>query len=89
MKPRILVLADWYLPGSETGGSVSAIPNLVELVGDEFRFHVIARDRDITEKSVYAGVQTDCWTPTAGMQRPHGPQYSLGLHPMSRSRGPW
>lgn len=40
-----------------------AIANLIELVGDEFRFHVITRDRDITEKSAYAGVQTDRWTP--------------------------
>jgi hypothetical protein len=59
MKPRIVVLADWYLPGGKAGGSVSAIANLIELVGDEFRFHVITRDRDITEKSAYAGVQTD------------------------------
>jgi glycosyltransferase involved in cell wall biosynthesis len=61
--PRILVLADWYLPGTKAGGTVSAIANLIELVGDEFRFHVITRDRDLAEKSPYAGVQTDRWIP--------------------------
>jgi glycosyltransferase involved in cell wall biosynthesis len=61
--PRILILADWYLPGSKAGGPVSAIANLIELVGDEFRFHVITRDRDLTETSTYAGVRTDHWLP--------------------------
>jgi glycosyltransferase involved in cell wall biosynthesis len=61
--PKIFVLSDWYLPGSKAGGPVSAIANLIELLGDEFRFHVITRDRDITEKSAYAGVPTDRWVP--------------------------
>lgn len=63
MVPKILILADWYLPGSKAGGPVSAISNLIELVGDEFRFHVITRDRDLTEKSAYPGVRTDHWLP--------------------------
>jgi glycosyltransferase involved in cell wall biosynthesis len=61
--PTILVLADWYFPGSKAGGPVSAIANLIELVGDEFHFHVITRDRDLGEKSAYAGVETDHWLP--------------------------
>jgi glycosyltransferase involved in cell wall biosynthesis len=63
MTPRVLALADWYLPGSKAGGPVSAIANLIELVGDEFRFHVITRDRDLKEKSAYVGVRTDHWLP--------------------------
>ena len=63
MIPKILVLADWYLPGNKAGGPVSSIANLIEHVGDEFRFHVITRDRDLTEKSAYAGVRTDHWLP--------------------------
>jgi glycosyltransferase involved in cell wall biosynthesis len=59
--PRILLFADWYLPGSKAGGPVSAIANLIELLGDEFRFHVITRDRDISDKSAYNGVLTDRW----------------------------
>ena len=61
MLPKILVLADWYLPGRRAGGSVSSIANLIELVGDEFRFYVITRDRDLTEKTAYAGVPADHW----------------------------
>jgi glycosyltransferase involved in cell wall biosynthesis len=61
--PRILALADWYLPGSKAGGPVSSIANLIELVGDEFHFHVITRDRDLTDKVAYPDVPIDQWTP--------------------------
>jgi glycosyltransferase involved in cell wall biosynthesis len=63
MIPKILVLADWYLPGRKAGGSVSAIVNLIELLGDEFSFYVITGDHDLGEKTAYAGVRTDRWLP--------------------------
>lgn len=59
--PKILVFADWYLPGRKAGGSVSAIANLIELLKGEFRFSVITRDRDIGEKSPYAGISANQW----------------------------
>lgn len=61
--PRILVLADWYLPGTKAGGAVTAVANMIDLVGDEFRFYVITHDRDLTEQYAYAGVLTDHWIP--------------------------
>ena len=61
MKPRILVFADWYLPGHKGGGSVSAISNLIELLGDEFQFYVFTRDRDNTENQAYADILFDQW----------------------------
>lgn len=61
MKPRILVFADWYLPGHKGGGSVSAISNLIELLGDEFQFYVFTRNRDNGEDHPYADVPFDQW----------------------------
>jgi len=58
---RILVFADWYLPGCKGGGSVSAISNLIELLGDEFHFYVFTRNRDNTEDQPYADVGFDQW----------------------------
>jgi glycosyltransferase involved in cell wall biosynthesis len=63
MKPRILVFADWYLPGSKGGGSVSAISHLIELLGDEYQFYVFTRNRDNTEKRPYAEIEFDQWVP--------------------------
>jgi glycosyltransferase involved in cell wall biosynthesis len=61
MKPRILVFADWYLPGYKAGGAVSAISNLIELVGDEFEFWVFTRDRDLTDREPYTSVPLNHW----------------------------
>src|ERR1700689_3706697 len=61
MKPRVLMFADWYLPGSKGGGTVSAIANLVESLGDEFCFSLITRDRDNMDDRPYASVQSDQW----------------------------
>jgi glycosyltransferase involved in cell wall biosynthesis len=68
MRPTILAFTNWFLPGNKGGGSVSAIVNLIELLGDEFRFHVITRDRDLAEKSAYEGLQMDHWI-TVGKAR--------------------
>lgn len=60
---RILIFADWYLPGRKGGGSVSAISNLIDLLGDEFQFYVFTRNRDNTENEPYAGIAFDQWVP--------------------------
>ena len=60
-QPRILAIADWYLPGYRGGGVVSALSNLIELVGDEFDFCVFTRDRDSTDKRPYTKVPMDRW----------------------------
>lgn len=62
--PRILIFADWYLPGNKGGGAVSAISNLVELLGDAFEFYVFTRNRDSTEEGPYAGICFNQWLPT-------------------------
>jgi len=66
--PRILVFTDWYLPGSKGGGSVSAISNLIDLVGNEFQFYVFTRNRDSTEDKPYSGIEFDQWVPVGKAQ---------------------
>jgi glycosyltransferase involved in cell wall biosynthesis len=61
MKRRILTFADWYLPGRNAGGAVTAISNLIEMLGDEYLFYVYTRDRDSTDDQRYAGIRADCW----------------------------
>src|SRR5277367_4509361 len=61
MKPRVLVFADWYLPGYKAGGAVSAVSNMIELVGDEFEFWVFTRDRDLTDREPYTSVPLNHW----------------------------
>src|ERR1039458_8451566 len=61
MKHRILVMADFYLPGYLAGGSVRSIAGLVESLGDEFDMRVVTSDRDLTAPSPYKNVQLDAW----------------------------
>jgi glycosyltransferase involved in cell wall biosynthesis len=68
MKPRILMFADWYLPGYKAGGALTAISNLVELMANEFDFCVFTRDRDRTDEKPYTKVPLDRWV-TLGKAR--------------------
>ncbi|MFI5420406.1 MAG: glycosyltransferase family 4 protein [Nitrososphaerales archaeon] len=63
MPPRILIIADWYLPGYKAGGQVTAVANLVELFGNIYEFFVFTRDRDLTDKVPYTEVPRDKWIP--------------------------
>ncbi|MBZ5526597.1 MAG: glycosyltransferase family 4 protein [Acidobacteriia bacterium] len=61
LNPRILAFADWYLPGQNGGGAVTAIANVIELLGDEYGFYVYTRDRDSGEKRRYEGIRGERW----------------------------
>ena len=44
MKPKILILTDWYLPGTNAGGPVRSIANMIAHLKNEFLFKIITRD---------------------------------------------
>jgi glycosyltransferase involved in cell wall biosynthesis len=64
MPPKILIVADWYLPGYKAGGLVTSLANVVESLGESFEFFVITRDRDLTDAQPYSGVQRNEWVST-------------------------
>lgn len=57
----ILILISHYLPGTSSGGPVRTISNLIELLGDEFDFRVIALDHDYGNDLPYSGMQHGKW----------------------------
>ena len=61
MLPKILIIVDWYLPGYKAGGQVTAIANLIEMIGDSFDLFIFTRDRDLTEAESYPGICPDEW----------------------------
>ena len=63
MRPKILLIADWYLPGYKAGGIVTALANLVDGIGDEVDLRVITRDRDLTDAAPHPCVVSDQWQP--------------------------
>ncbi len=59
---RILVIADYYLPGFESGGAARTLANMVERLGDRFDFHIICRDHDgVLNRSSYTTVRVGEW----------------------------
>jgi glycosyltransferase involved in cell wall biosynthesis len=68
MRPTILIIADWYLPGYKAGGVITALANLVEGIGDDFDLRIIARDRDLTDAEPYPAVGADKWQPVGKAQ---------------------
>jgi glycosyltransferase involved in cell wall biosynthesis len=76
--PKILAFSDWYLPGRNGGGAVTALANQVELLGDEFAFYVFTRDRDLTDRRPYSGVPRDRWVTVGRAQVLYTSDLSFG-----------
>ena len=45
--PVVLILCDYYLPGHLAGGTLRALANMAERMGDDFQFMLMTRDHDL------------------------------------------
>lgn len=63
---RLLVLMDYYLPGFRGGGPTTSVANLVEWLGKEAEFAIVARDRDLGDRRPYDGVRRGHWQEVQG-----------------------
>lgn len=62
IKPIVLVLSDYYLPGYKSGGGMRTIVNMVDRLHDRFDFHIITRDHDgPLDKESYKTVNIGKW----------------------------
>ncbi len=59
---RILVVVEYYLPGSKFGGPTQSIANMVERLGESYELWIFTRDHDYTETAPYSDVRRDQWT---------------------------
>lgn len=74
--PRVLVSLATYLPGYRSGGPVRTILNLVDQLGDEFQFYIVAADRDTGDPHPYPDIDAATWTRVGKavvFYRPPGP----------------
>ena len=62
MKPVILVLIGYYLPGYKAGGALRSVANLVEHLESDYTFRILTRDRDIGDAAPYDGIEANRWT---------------------------
>jgi glycosyltransferase involved in cell wall biosynthesis len=66
---KILIIADYYLPGFESGGAARTLANLVERLGDRFDFRLICRDHDgVFNRESYTSVNVGEWNTIGNAQ---------------------
>jgi len=78
IKPQILVICNYYLPGYKRGGGLRTLVNMVERFSDRFDFRVITRDHD-GDKISYDSVKVDDWNDVDGAQVFYLPQNKVTL----------
>ena len=61
LKPSVLILTDWFVPGFKAGGPIQSIKNLVEHLGDEIDFSIITGDCDLNDTTQYPVKEFDEW----------------------------
>jgi glycosyltransferase involved in cell wall biosynthesis len=60
-KPTILIIIGAYLPGTLAGGPVRTTSNMVEWLGDRYRFLILTVDRDFSSDVPYEGIVPGRW----------------------------
>ncbi len=60
-KKTILVFIGYYLPGYKSGGPVRTISNMLDLLGNDFYFKIITRDRDSLDDKPYENIKVNEW----------------------------
>jgi glycosyltransferase involved in cell wall biosynthesis len=58
---RVLIITPYYLPGYKAGGPIRSLSNLIDRLGDEFDFHVVAGDRDLGDGQPYPKIEVGRW----------------------------
>ncbi len=58
--PKVFVFIDWFLPGTNSGGPVRSISNLIEAL-PEAQFYVFTRNHDYCLKESYKNIQFNSW----------------------------
>lgn len=62
IKPVILVICDYYLPGFESGGAMRTIVNMIDRLSDDYHFRIVTRDHDgPLNRTPYKSVLINGW----------------------------
>ena len=60
-KRTILIPTEFFIPGYKGGGTVRALKNLIDHLGEDFGFKIITRDRDLGDHHGYLDIVTNRW----------------------------
>lgn len=57
---RVLITIDWFLPGTNSGGPVRSVANLIKAL-PECQFYIFTRNKDYCATDIYEGIVSDQW----------------------------
>lgn len=77
-RSRVLVVADYYLPGFRAGGPVRAISNTIQRLSVDADFFVVTKDHD-ADGSKYRDVENGRWTRGMGGRVLYAPRLTPAL----------
>ena len=60
-KEKLLILSDWYLPGTKAGGPVRSLFSLIELIKNDADIYLITRNTDLGSDLPYNNIKADEW----------------------------
>ena len=59
IKPKIIILIDWYLPGTKAGGPVRSVYSMVNVLKSFFDFYIITANRDLGCTQPYPNIESN------------------------------
>jgi glycosyltransferase involved in cell wall biosynthesis len=63
-KKRLFFSIDWFLPGTNSGGPVRSLANLLPVLSG-FEIYIFTRNIDYCSTTPYSGIMPSCWTDVA------------------------
>jgi glycosyltransferase involved in cell wall biosynthesis len=79
-KVRLLIVAQWYIPGFKAGGPIRSIHNLVELLKEDFKIYVFTSDRDHGDSNTYVNIKANQWITQNGHSIFYADQSCLNIY---------
>jgi glycosyltransferase involved in cell wall biosynthesis len=76
--PRVLVVADYYLPGFRAGGPIKAIANSISHLAGQTSFFVVTRDHD-TDGVPYDDARSGCWNGGRDAAVYYAPRFTVAV----------
>ena len=83
--PVILTFIGSYLPGYKAGGPIRTLASMVDRLGDELDFRIVALDRDLGDTAAFPDVAVNKWNPIGKAQVFYRSPGGAGWHAMLAS----
>jgi glycosyltransferase involved in cell wall biosynthesis len=77
---KIVIFADFFLPGHKAGGPIRTLANIVDHLGDDFEFCILTRDRDLGDTAPYQNIIVGAWNKVGKAQVYYCPPRHIGFN---------